>query len=82
MNYEFLSRVLITSTYQRLYLVSKMMSITNRISLQSARSHFYQLKRNSRIKLTDGLIGAIETLVNDEMTNDVGFYVSELCDLR
>ena len=77
------SRILTnTRPRQRLYLVSQMMSITNRISLQSARSHFYQLRRNSRIKLTDGLIGAIETIVNDEMSNDVGFYVSELCDLR
>ena len=70
------------STYQRLNLVSQMMSITNRISLQSARSHFYELRRNSRIKLTDALIGAIETIVNDEMPKDFGFYVSELCDLR
>ena len=70
------------STYQRLNLVSQMMSITNRISLQSARSHFNQLRRNSRIKLTDALIGVIETVVNDEISNDVGFYVTELCDFR
>ena len=67
---------------QRLYLVSQMMSITNRITLQSARSHFNRLRRDSRIKLTDTLIGAIETIVNDEISNDFGFYVSELCDFR
>ena len=67
---------------QRLNLVSQMMSITNRISLQSARNLFNQLRRDSRIKLTDTLIGAIETIVNDEKTNDFEFYVSELCDFR
>ena len=67
---------------QRLYLVSQMMSIANRITLQSARSHFNRFRRDSRIKLTDTLIGAIETIVNDEISNDFGFYVSELCDFR
>ena len=71
-----------SSPNQCLNLVSQMMSITNRISLQSARSHFNQLRRDSRIKLTDALIGAIETIVNDELSNDFGFYVSELCDFR
>ena len=77
------SRILMNSSpNQCLYLVSQMMSITNRIPLQSARNHFNRLRRNSRLKLTDALIGAIETIVNDEISNDFGFYVSELCDFR
>ena len=60
---------------QRLNWVSQMMSITKRISLQTARGHFDQLRRDSRIKLTDALIGAIGTIINDEISNDFGIYV-------
>ena len=76
-------RILMNSSpNQRLYLVSRMMSITNRISLQFARNHFNRFRRDSGIKLTDTLIGDIETIINDEISNDYGFYVSQLCDFR
>ena len=67
---------------QLLNLVSEMTSVSSRISLRSARRRFNQLRRDARIKLNSDLIAAIESIVNDELSNDFGFYVSELCDLR
>ena len=77
------SRVLTQLSHRgRLNFVSRMMSIKNRISLQSARSRFNHLRRNTRIKLPDAFIGAIEAIVNVEISNDFGYYVAELCDFR
>ena len=67
---------------QLLNLVSEMTSVSTRISLQSARRRFNQLRRNAQIKLNRDLIAAIQTIVNAEMSNDFGCYVSELCDFR
>ena len=67
---------------QLLNLVSEMTSVSSRISLRSARRRFNQLRRDARIKLNSDLIAAIESIVNAELSNDFGFYVSELCDLR
>ena len=67
---------------QFLNLVSEMTSVSSRISLQSARRRFNQLRLDARIKLNPDLITAIEAIVFDELSNDFGVYVSELCDFR
>ena len=67
---------------QLLNLVSEMTSVSSRISLRSARRRFNQLRRDARIKLNPDIIAAIESIVNDELSNDFRIYVSELCDLR
>ena len=64
------------------YLVSKMMSLVNRISLQSARDIFDGLRRLSEIKLSNDLIASIDTILNSELSADFNVYVSELCDHR
>ena len=59
-----------------------MTSLENRISLQSARNNFDGLKRISKIKLSNDLMTAIDSIVNSELTSDFNVYVSELCDHR
>ena len=70
------------TTDQPLFLVSRMTSLTNRISLQYARNLFNRLRGNSKVKLNPGLISAIQSIVADEISNDVETYTSELCDFR
>ena len=65
-----------------LYLVSKMTSLVNRISLKSARIIFDGLRKLSRIKLSNDLITEIDTIVNSKLSTDFNVYVSELCDHR
>ena len=77
------SRILTTSSLvQRLYLVSQMTSVTNRIRLQSARDIFNQQRQKAKIKLNHALIGAMETIVNDELSQSIDVYMSELCNFR
>ena len=77
------SRILTTSSLvQRLYLVSQMTSLTNRISLQSARDIFNQQRQKAKIKLNHALIGAMETIVNDELSQSIDVYMSEICNFR
>ena len=64
------------------YLVSKMTSLVNRMGLQPARDIFDGLRRFSQIKLTNDLITAIDTIVNNELSTEFSDYVSELCDHR
>ena len=65
-----------------LYLVSKMTTMVNRISLQAARKIFDGLWEFSEIKPSNDLITAIDTIVNSELSTDFNVYVSELCDHR
>ena len=67
---------------QCLYLVTRMMSLTNRISLKEARNIFNQQKQQSRVKLNDALITAFQTVINESMSNDFETYMSELNDFR
>ena len=63
-------------------LVSKMTSLANRISLQSARNIFNELRGYSLVMLSTELTTAIETIVNSELSDNLKNYVSELCDHR
>ena len=63
-------------------LVSKMTSLVDRISLQSARNIFDWLRQTKQIKLSNDLITSIDTIVNSELSSDFSVYVSELCDQR
>ena len=72
----------LTNRYRFLNLVSRMMSITSRIDLRIAIIRFNLLKRDLRIKLNGVCIGSIDTIVKNEISNDMRFYVSELCDFR
>ena len=65
-----------------LYLVSRMTSLVNRMGLQPARDIFDGLRRFSQIKLTNDLITAIDTIVNNELSTEFSDYVSELRDHR
>ena len=77
------SRILTTSSpAQRLYLISQMTSLTDRISLQSAREIFNRQREKARIKLNQALIGAMETIINDELSQSIEVYTSELCNFR
>ena len=67
---------------QSLNLVSQMTSMTDRMSLKSARQLFNRLRKDSKIKLSCTLISRIEMIINNELTPDMQVYVSELCDLR
>ena len=74
--------LLISSPMHRLYLVSKMMSLTNRISLKSARKIFNRQRKNSRVQLSNALVTAFESVLNNPISNDFKDYMSELCDFR
>ena len=63
-------------------LISKMTSPTDRISLQTARIIFDQLRRHSNICFKPVFINAIDSIINAEISNDIEVYVSELCDFR
>ena len=63
-------------------LISKMTSLVNRISLQSARIIFNELKGYSQIMLSNDLVTAIDIIVNSELSGNFNDYVSELCDHR
>ena len=65
-----------------LTMVSKMTSVTDRISLKAARMIFDELRRQSNISFTPAFINAIDSVINAEVSNDVETYVSELCDFR
>ena len=65
-----------------LTMVSKMTSVTDRISLQAARMIFDELRIQSNISFTPAFINAIDSVINAEVSNDVETYVSELCDFR
>ena len=65
-----------------LNLISHMMLLTKRINLKLAREIFNQLRQKSSIRLTNNLINSIETIINEEMSNDFNVYMSELCNFR
>ena len=67
---------------QSLNLVSQMTSMTDRVSLESARKLFNRIRKDSKIKLGTSLVSDIEMIVNNEFSADMQVYVSELCDLR
>ena len=64
------------------HLVSKLTSLVNRISLQTARHLFDVLREFSEVKLKNDIITTIDTIVNNELSAEFNDYVSELCDLR
>ena len=63
-------------------LVTKMTSLLDRFSLQSARKIFDWLRKFPQIKLRNDLITEIDAIVNSELSADFNIYVSELCDHR
>ena len=77
-----LLNISITIRHPIINLVSQMTSITNRISLQSARILFDQIRSDSGIKLNHSLIAAIQSIITDDMSNFMEIYTSELCDFR
>ena len=77
-----LRNISITIRHPSINLVSQMTSLTDRISLQYARNLFNRLRRNSKVKLNPGLISVIQSIVADEISNDVETYTSELGDFR
>ena len=79
---KYQSNVSSVRNFACLYLISRMTSLVHRISLQPARNIFDGLRRFSQIKLSNGIITAIDTIVNNELTPDFNVYVSELCDHR
>ena len=75
-------RLTIDGSTDCLNLISRMMLLTKRINLKLAREIFNQLRQKSIIKLTDTLVNSIETIINEEMSNNFNDYMSELCDFR
>ena len=71
-----------TNFDQSLILISQMTSMTDRVSLESARKLFDRIRKDSKIKLGTLLVSDIEMIVNNEFSADMQVYVSELCDLR
>ena len=67
---------------QSLNLILQMTSLTKRMTLQSARMLFNRLRRTSRIQLKPNLISAIQSIIRNEISNDIDDYTSELCDFR
>ena len=63
-------------------LVSQMTSLYNRISLDSARSLFDQLRQKSQFKFDKDVITKFETIIENEISSDYNVYVDELCDFR
>ena len=66
----------------RLHLVSKMMSLSNRISLKEARALFNQQRRMSKIKLSHALVTSVENMMKEDISDDFESYISELSDFR
>ena len=56
---------------QCLNLISKMMSLTDRIDLQAARVWFDELRRHSNIGLKPALKKTIDAVINDEISPEV-----------
>ena len=67
---------------QHLYLVSKMISLSNRISLKQARTLFNQQRQMSKIKLSHALVTSVENIIKEDMSDDFESYISELSDFR
>ena len=67
---------------QYLNLISKMTSLTDRITLQAARIWFDDLRIQSNICLKPALENTIDTVINAEISPENEVYVSELCDFR
>ena len=65
-----------------LNLISQMTSLTNRISLPSARNLFDRLRKNYRIQLKPNLISAIQSIISNQLSNDIEIYTSESCDFE
>ena len=73
---------LTTNFEQSLILISQMTSMTDRVSLESARKLFNRIRKNSKIKLSRTLVSRIDMIINNELSSDMQVYVTELCDLR
>ena len=65
-----------------LNMVLQMTSFLNRLTIRSARLLFNRIRLDSKIKLNNNLISAIQSIINNEISNDVDTYTSELCDFR
>ena len=71
-----------TNFDQSLDMISQMTSMTDRMSLKSARKLFNRLRKDSKIKFEHTLVFRIAMIINDELSAGMQAYVSELCDLR
>ena len=63
-------------------LVVQMTLVTKRIDLNLAKIIFNQLRRNRQLSPSRSLIRSFNSIVNENLTSDYGFYINELCDLR
>ena len=69
-----LQKYIFASRYNSLSLVSQMTALTGRICLQSARNHFNILRRNLQIKINNSLFAAIESVIINEISNEIDIY--------
>ena len=72
----------LASEDQSLGLISQMMSLTDRITLQTSRKLFDSLRKHSKVSIKPTLINQIDTIINAEISNNDEVYFSELCDFR
>ena len=72
----------LVSANQSLLLISQMTALTNRCTLQYARNLFDRMRENSTVELNLDLISEIQSIINNEISNDIETYTSELCDFR
>ena len=72
----------ICTAEKNIYLISQMMTLKNRMNLQSARDIFNDLRQKSMIKLSRVFVTAVENIINEEINSNDNVYMSELCDFR
>ena len=68
----------------KLYWISQMISIENRISLKLVRKVFDQFRQKSIAKLNDTLIREFDRIIDDELSRKYSYtdYLAELSDFR
>ena len=81
-NVSSVRKIVLNDFFMVTYLVTRMTSLVNRISLQTARHLFDVLREFSEVKLNNDIITTIDTIVNNELSTEFNDYVSELCDHR
>ena len=81
-NFVTISMLTLNDPHQCHNLISKMLSLTDRINLQAARMIFDKLRKHSNVCFKPTFINAIDSVINAEISNDLETYISELCDFR
>ena len=65
-----------------LNMVLQMTSLSYRMSIGSARLLFNRIRLDSKIQLKINLISAVQSIIDNETSNDVETYTSELSEFR